>query len=169
MDNRPKRPYSIGNFKPLITQPIRDRKIISMYKNKPRCCYLMPNGKRCTRKAIGLYRSKDGRLHYNITCAQHSKICARKYALYKLQCAKVFKEIKNLNTCATLNRASKNNATSHIASCMKKRKEFPKTCTYGCLKHPGSKLGKKLLKKHDNKHEHVLAKLKKCRKNLANL
>lgn len=150
---------------PLIKQSISNRKKITLNKGRYRCCYLLQNGKRCSKNAIG-YSTYRGQKRFFITCPQHFKICTKRYISYKLSCARVFKNIKNLNKCNTYKNNRRTNALAHIQNCSAGRIKYPQRCTYGCLRFPGSKEAKRLLLKHDRRHEHVLNKLTKCRRNL---
>ena len=150
---------------PLVKQTIKNRKKITLNNGKYRCCFLMPNGKRCSRNAVGTVTFK-GKKRFFINCPQHFKICTKRYIAYKLACSKVFTNLNNLKRCKTYNSKRRKTALSYINKCINGRVEYPRRCTYGCLRFPGSKKSKNLLVKHDKKHEHVLNRLKTCKKNL---
>lgn len=150
---------------PLIKQSIKNRKKITLNNGRYRCCYLMSNGKRCSKNAVGLVTFK-GEKRFFINCPQHFKICTKMYIAYKLACYKVFTKIKNLDTCKKYKNKRRKIASSYINKCIRGRIQYPQRCTYGCLRTPGSKKSKNLLLKHDTKHERVLNKIKICKKNL---
>lgn len=150
----------------MVNQPIEFKEKITNCGGYHRCCYLLKDGTRCKNPAMGLRRIQ-GKLSYALQCKQHVGECDKSYKKYKESCSSLFtNNLDNLNKCQKRFKTKVFNRVSNIQDCMAQRILWPKRCTYGCLKEPCSKEAKKLLLSHDDKHEHILKKLLKCKKNI---
>lgn len=153
----------------MVNQPIEVKEeITDCGDGYHRCCYLLSNGKRCKNHAVGL-RKIDGKLSYALQCKQHVRECDRKYEEYKSVCQRIFESksnLKNLDVCGSRFQKNVAQRISNIQDCVAKRVLWPKRCTYGCIAEPCSEKAKKMTLTHDRRHEHVIRKLIKCKKNL---
>ena len=143
-----------------VKNKIKNRELITKYKNYNRCCYLLSNGKRCSRHASGITKVANNKSVYVMQCKQHASKCYKKYITYKSLCAKVINKAENVKKLKAKKGGNLFNKIAMIKNCQSKRVEYPKSCMMGCIKDPGSKRSKSLMQKRMHQHDFITNKLK---------
>lgn len=150
----------ISKLNALLKNKITNRETITKYKNYNRCCYLLSNGKRCSRHAVGLTKVNNGKSVYVMQCKTHAPICRKKYVTYKSICARVINKTSNVKQLRVRKGGNLFNKIAMVKNCQTKRIDYPKTCMMGCIKDPGSKLSKSMMQKRMHQHDFITNKLK---------
>ena len=139
---------------------MKNRKIITKYKDYNRCCYLLSNGKRCSRPVSGATRVGRNKVIFVMQCKQHAPECYKKYLTYKSLCGKVINKAENVRKLKAKKGGNLFNKIALLKNCQAGRVEYPQKCVMGCIKYPGSKLSKNLLQKRLRQHDFITQKLK---------
>ena len=144
-----------------VKNRLKNREIITKYKNYNRCCYLLSNGKRCSRPSKGATTvGKNKTTVFIIQCKQHAPGCYKKYLTYKSVCAKVINKGENVKKLKAKKGGNLFNTIAMVKNCQTQRIEYPKKCMMGCIKDPGSKRSKSAMQKRMRQHDFITNKLK---------
>ena len=143
-----------------VKNRLKNREIITKYKNYNRCCYLLSNGKRCSRPAKGATTVGKNKTVFIMQCKQHSPACYKKYLTYKSLCAKVVNKGENVKKLKAKKGGNLFNKIAMVKNCQTQRIEYPKKCMMGCIKDPGSKRSKSAMQKRMHQHDFITNKLK---------